>query len=200
MPCVQERWCTDACVSATLSPLVHLVAWECRWCMALDMVGKLGVGFRRFRGSPGRPGEVGKMRAAEDHRTNGSCAPHQARTATSGSWRHRIPQQFISRPGSPAVLIPHSGSSADDHPAQPYPILPPRPPELLDRVHDALRTRPHNIGARPSTVHRPAQRCCASRGLTGIAHSTPLKQKGTQGSNVPDEILTRLAEGSLRSR
>ena len=70
---------------------------------------------------------------------------------------------------------------------QPYRILPLRQPKVFDREHDALCPRPHNAGARPSTVHRPAQMRRATRELAGIAHSTSLKQKGTFGSNVPDD-------------
>ena len=70
---------------------------------------------------------------------------------------------------------------------QPYRILPSREPKVFDREQDALRPRPYNAGARPSTVHRPAQMRRATRELAGIAHSTSLKQKGTFGSNVPDD-------------
>ena len=73
-------------------------------------------------------------------------------------------------------------------PLQPYRILPSRQPKIFDREHDALCPRPHNAGACPSTVHRPAQMRRATRGLAGIAHSTSLKQKGTFGSNVPDDF------------
>jgi hypothetical protein len=90
-----------------------------------DMMGTVGTGLRPFKGSPKRPGEVGRMRAAGDHKGTISRAAPAAPPAMPGPWRDCILRQFISPPDLSPLPVTGSSSSAGDHPPQPYPIRPP---------------------------------------------------------------------------
>ena len=150
--------------------------------LTVDSRGKGEVGLQPFGGAPDP--------AAEGDRVSTTGNPHQAKLlARSGAGPSypnagADPQRAAPQPRPPS---PQPSSRN----AQLAPILPSGQPMLLVRVHDALPPRPHSVGVRPSTIRWPAQHRCASRALTGIAHSTLLKQKGTFGGNVPDDDDSR---------
>ncbi len=151
------------------------------------MVKGSGVGLGRFCGSPGSPGEVGRMRATGDHSGTISRAKSATRPESLGPQRCGIPHQYSLYLDSPVVLVPRSACTGDD-PAQPHPVPPILEPKLLNRLRDVLHPHLHSVEVRPSTVHQPAHRRRATRGLAGIASSTLSQQKKTQGSNIPDDV------------
>jgi hypothetical protein len=161
-----------------------------RLLAALDIMWKPGVRWTGFRGSPGRPGKVGRMGAAGDHRGSVSRAAPATRPAMPGPWRLCIVRQFTSPPDLSPLPVSRPSSSAGDHPAQPYPVLPPRQLHLLDRVRNSMRSRTHRVMTGHSIANRFARLSGATSELAGIIHSTLLTQERAFGSNVPDDDMS----------
>jgi hypothetical protein len=139
-----------------------------------------GLGLGRSHGSAEAPGEVDRMRAPEDHKTNDLHAPQPARPAPLGPLRHARSQGAVLRPGD-STSASQPGPSQGANPSQPNPGPPPRQPKLLDRLAEALRSR--RDSRRTDQTYRPWVKrflchACARRRLRYPNHPGTLGPQG----------------------
>jgi hypothetical protein len=104
------------------------------------------------------------------------------------SARPFVPPYFSCTRLESRVLFNTKCSDADDSHFQPHPVPPPNQPNLLFRLRNVMHPQSNAVMVRYSTIDQLARCDRSTRGVAGIGDATSLKQKGTLGSNIPDEM------------